>query len=80
MANDVENPNWVGIPPVIGDYYTWRGYFSKSSKFGYVEEIVSPRTLSGMEPCHDVSWYKKVEEVDITEIQEIISEPSEVLV
>lgn len=79
VANDVRNPLWAGIRPEIGCYYTWRGN-GPEPDCGYVEEIISPRTLTGFEYAHAMHWYKKVEEVDITEIQEIISEPSEVLV
>lgn len=72
VANDVENPQWEGILPEIGQYYTWRGdnpHFPEH--FGFVEEIISPTYADGLEYSHAKAWYKKVDDnVNIEELME----------
>lgn len=71
VANNVDNPVWKGIKPIIGEYYTWRRNY-ESGKYGYVEEIISPISpTSGIEYAHGAFWYKKVE-VDISEVVEVL--------
>lgn len=72
VANDVSNPDWGGIPPVIGDYYTWRGNDPFTNLCGWVEELRAPVSLShSMEPVHLKRWYRKVEDnIDIKNIVE----------
>lgn len=70
VSNEMNNPEWKGILPEVGRYYTWRGYFREYDHVGYVEEIVSPMEY-GCEYAHAVQWYEKVDsDVDVNALLE----------
>jgi hypothetical protein len=62
ICNNVENPAWVGILPVIGETYTIREIFEyEGDTLCYVEEIVSDIADDGHEYAHDIRWYREVQ-------------------
>ncbi len=62
VDNTFENPYYLGILPVIGQYYTWRGDHPTKKDLGYVEEIISPICPITLSECgHDKDWYEKVD-------------------
>jgi hypothetical protein len=79
VANGHDNPDWIGILPVIGEYYVCREAFTVELfgvTFGacQVEEIINPKDSEGREYVHDQKWYKVIDEEMNISIEEILSE------
>ena len=79
VSNEVTNPAWKGIKPVIDNYYTWRETLKEYPDHGYVEEIRSPiDPANGSEYAHSIDWYKKID--DVVDAQALVDSISQELV